>query len=211
MKNLIMIIAAVTTLSFSVLAQDADSREKLIFGMKAGANYSNVFDSQGESFEADAKIGFVAGTFVSIPIGSLFGIQPEILFSQKGFRATGRILGSTYEFTRTTSYIDVPIFFALKPIENITFLAGPQYSYLINQKDVFKNESTSIAQETEFGNDNIRKNLMSFIGGFDFNMEHYALGFRVGWDFLNNNGDGTSATPRYKNVWYQATLGYRFY
>ena len=25
----------------------------------------------------------------------------------------------------------------------------------------------------------------------------------------NNNGDGTSATPRYKNVWYQATIGLR--
>jgi hypothetical protein len=33
---------------------------------------------------------------------------------------------------------------------------------------------------------------------------------RGSWDLKNNNGDGTSTTPRYKNVWYQATVGYRF-
>ena len=30
-------------------------------------------------------------------------------------------------------------------------------------------------------------------------------------DIQNNNGDGTSTTPRYKNVWFQGTLGFKFY
>lgn len=212
MKNLILIVAAITIFNNGV-AQDneTDFREKFTFGLKAGLNYSNVYDSQGEDFSADPKFGLAAGIFIAIPIGKYLGIHPEALISQKGFRATGRILGNTYKFTRTTTYLDVPLFFALKPSEFITILAGPQYSYLLKQSDVFANASTSIEQETEFVNDNIRKNTLGLAVGVDINLKHIVLGARAGWDVMNNNGDGTSTTPRYKNAWYQATIGYRFY
>eukprot|EP01035_Chromulina_nebulosa_P004934 gene4934-6703_t len=35
-----------------------DMREKLTFGIKAGINYSNVWDEQGQDFEADPRVGF---------------------------------------------------------------------------------------------------------------------------------------------------------
>lgn len=214
MKKLLLILASVTTLSVTnSLAQDntTDFRDQLSFGLKAGVNYSNVYDSKGEEFHADPKFGLAAGAFLAIPFGKYFGLQPEALISQRGFRATGRILGSTYKFSRTTTYIDLPLFFAFKPSEFFTIMAGPQYSYLIHQSDVFANASTTIAQETEFKNDNIRKNTLCVVAGFDLTMKHIVLGARVGWDLQNNNGDGSSTTPRYKNTWYQATIGYRFY
>jgi hypothetical protein len=221
MKKLLLLIAIGTTLSNTGIAQEnsnenkkdnrTDFRDKLLFGIKAGANYSNVYDAQGEAFKANPKLGLAGGVFLAIPIGRFLGIQPEVLYSQKGFQATGIILGNTYDFTRTTSYIDVPVLFSFKPSEFITILAGPQYSYLIKQRDVFANATTSIAQETEFVNDNIRKNTFCFLGGADLTFKHIVIGGRVGWDLQNNNGNGTSTTPRYKNVWYQATVGYRFY
>lgn len=211
MKKIILIIGAVTTMANFSSAQETDLRERLLCGLKAGVNYSNVYDTQGEEFQADPKLGLAAGAFIAIPIGKYLGIQPEVLFSQKGFKATGRILGGNYEFTRTTSFIDVPLLVSFKPSEFITLVAGPQYSYLIKQSDVFANSSTSFLQEQEFENDNIRKNILCLTGGADLTLKHIVLGARVGWDIQNNNGDGTSSTPRYKNVWYQATVGYRFY
>jgi hypothetical protein len=213
MKKLIFMIGAVTLIAGNISAQENtnDFRDQFTFGLKAGANYSNVYSTNGDAFVADPKFGFAAGGFVAIPIGKLLGVQPELLFSQKGFQATGVILGSTYKFTRTTNYIDVPIFFSLKPCEFLTIMAGPQYSYLIKRTDVFGNASTSIEQQTVFENDNIRKNTLCFVGGGDINLKHVVFGARVGWDLMNNNGDGTSGTPSYKNVWYQATIGYRFY
>lgn len=186
-----------------------DVREKLMLGVKVGLNYSNVYDAQGEAFRADPKLGFVTGAFLCIPIGKFLGFQPEILFSQKGFIATGSILGSTYSLTRTTNYIDVPLLFALKPSRFISILAGPQYSYLLSQKDVFAIGSTTAEQETEFTNDNIRKNTLCFTGGADITLRHIVISARAGWDVQNNNGNGTSSTPRYKNVWYQLTFGFR--
>ncbi|HUW05850.1 MAG TPA: porin family protein [Williamwhitmania sp.] len=212
MKKTIFMIVIATLVGSTINAQNSgtDTRDALHFGLKIGANYSNVYDTKGDEFKADPKFGFVAGAFVSIPIGTILGVQPEILFSQKGFKATGVILGNTYEFTRTTSYIDIPLLIAIKPTPMITLLAGPQYSYLIKRHDKFTSGTTTIDQEQEFENDNIRKNLLCFIGGLDLNFDSMVIGARVGWDITQNNGDGSSVTPQYKNVWYQATIGFKF-
>ena len=206
-----MILAVTSMANFSSAQNNnTDFRDKLQFGLKAGLNLSNVYDTKGDQFDAKAKLGFAGGAFIAIPIGTYLGVQPEFLFSQKGFQASGKIIDLTYKFTRTTTYIDVPILFALKPSEFITILAGPQYSYLINQKDVFSSSTINSDQEQEFKNDNIRKNTLCFTGGLDITIKHFVLSARVGWDLTTNNGDGTSTDPRYKNVWYQGTLGFRF-
>lgn len=211
----IKILVAIAFLSVTsiVIAQDeeTDNREKLQFGLKAGLNYSNVYNSNTEEFRADAKFGFAGGAVLRIPIGTYLGIQPEVLFSQKGFKGEGVILGSEYHFTRTTSYIDIPLQIALKPSEFLTLVAGPQYSYLLSQQDVFSNTIVSYSQEQEFENDNIRKNILGFVAGLDINLKHVVLGARMGWDIQNNHGDGTSNTPQYKNAWFQGTIGYAFY
>ncbi len=132
-----------------------------------------------------------------------------MLFSQKGFKATGSLLGNPYTLTRTTNFIDVPLLIALKPAPFITILGGPQFSYLFKQRDEFEGSVNTVVEE-EFKNDNIRKNMLCFIGGLDFNLNRIVIGTRVGWDIQNNLGDGSSSTPRYKNTWIQGTLGVRF-
>ena len=90
-------------------------------------------------------------------------------------------------------------------------MAGPQYSFLFEQKDEFDNGFLTDPQEQEFKNESIRRNTVCFLGGFDINVNHIVLGARVGFDLLSNIGNSTSTTPHYKNVWYQATLGFRFF
>ena len=178
-------------------------------GLKVGANYSNVYDSKGEQFTSDAKLGLAAGAFLDIPLGSFLGIQPEILFSQKGYKGKGTVLGSSYSLTRTSNFIDVPLFLEIKPVSFLTLLVGPQYSYLLKQKDVFDNGALTFEQEKVFNNSNLRKNILCFVAGVDINLSRVTVGARAGWDIQNNNGDGSSTAPRYKNAWAQATLGFR--
>lgn len=199
-----------TTKSVTVYEENkTDYREQVMWGLKAGANYSNVFDTKGESFQHDARFGFAGGAFVAIPIGKYLGLQPSVIYSKRGFHGTGRVLGGTYDFNRITTFLDVPVLVSIKPSEFLAVVVGPQYSYLLKQKDVFKTASSSIEQEKEFQNANIRKNLLCFVAGFDINMKHAVLGARIGWDLHNNNGDATTTTPRYRNTWIQTTLGFR--
>ncbi|HMJ70401.1 MAG TPA: porin family protein [Cyclobacteriaceae bacterium] len=213
MKKILISLIVVLSITCSSFAQDQDKdlRETPVFGLKIGPNISNVYDSKGGEFDADAKAGLAAGAFVAIPFGKSVGFQGEMLFSQKGFKGSGTMFGSPYTFTRTTNYLDIPLLLAIKPTGSLSLLAGPHFSYLMRQHDVFTNGNSTSQQEQAFANDNIRKNTLGFTVGFDAYIDHLVCSARAGWDFSNNNGDGTSTTPRYKNVWLQATIGYRFY
>lgn len=216
MKNSILLFAMIALSGFNSYSQTentptkVDHRDHLLFGVKLGLNYSNVYDAQGDNFVADAKFGVALGGFVSIPIGSFIGVQPELLYSQKGYKSSGTFLGTSYSMTRTTDFLDIPIYFVVKPVENISLLFGPQYSYLLKRTDDFTGGSLTASDIQTYTNDNLRKNIFGLAGGLDINIDHLIIGLRAAWDTTSNNGDGTSSTPRYKNMWYQATLGFRF-
>ncbi|MEY4541879.1 MAG: hypothetical protein RLZZ306_3636 [Bacteroidota bacterium] len=209
MKRLLLTMSVIGLALGSSYAQEA--RDKFSIGLKVGSNFSNVYDSQGDQFTADGKIGLAAGAFLSLPLGKVFGIQPEVIYSEKGFKASGAFLGSNYSATRTTTYVDVPILLAFKPASVLTILAGPQYSFLVRQNNNFTSSLATADQERIFDNDNIRKNTLGLTGGVDINLSKFVISGRAGWDVQNNNGDGTSTTPRYKNAWYQATIGFRIF
>ncbi len=215
MKKTIIIIATIVT-SFGSIAKaqdaaDIDARTQFAFGLKAGVNRSNVYDATGQNFIANPKMGFAGGVFLGIPIGKYFGVQPEVLFSQKGYKSSGTLLGFTYSDTRTTNYIDIPLQLQFKPFEILTILGGVQYSYLLHQNDVYTFGANSTAQDQAFQNDNVRKNIFGAVVGADLTIDHFVISAKACWDLQNNAGNGTSSTPRYKNVWLQATVGFRLY
>jgi hypothetical protein len=211
MKKLFILLTVlyISTTTQAYAQANPNATEDPHFGFKVGLNRSNIYDKQGEEFVADPKLGWVLGAFFSIPAGEYLGFQPELLYSQKGFTANGKILGTNYSFTRTTGYIDIPLQLQLKPSESLSIIAGPQYSFLINKKDVFTSGSTSTQHEQDIQNDNIRKNILGIVGGLDVNINRAVISGRAGWDLQHNNGDGTSTLPRYKNAWLQLTLGFK--
>lgn len=212
MKKTGLILFTLIGFGITVTAQDSDDydrREKFTVGARVGANLSNVWDSEGEDFEADAKLGFAGGVFASIPIGRYIGVQPEVIFSQKGFQASGILLGTAYSYEKTTSWIDVPLQFQVKPLPFLTILAGPQFSFRVSERNVYTYGSNSSEQEEEFDNDNIRKNILGISTGFDINIYHVVVSGRACWDLQSNKGDGTSTTPRYRNQFVQLTIGFK--
>lgn len=207
------ILSAVLLLSSAAAVQaqtsDTDTRQRLVFGVKAGTNFSNVWDEEGDDFAADGKFGFAGGVYFGIPAGTFIGFQPEILLSQKGFQASGTIGGTPYEVKRTTTYLDFPLQLQIKPAAFLTILAGPQYSFLLQERNEYTFGANSSVHQEDFNNDNIRKNILGFATGADINISHVVVSTRFGWDFLSNHGDGSSSTPRYKNRWIQFTLGFK--
>jgi hypothetical protein len=200
----------IAMMSSPVFAQISDdARGHITFGLKAGINYANVWNSSGQEFTADPKFGFAGGLFLGIPITQLLAIQPEILISQKGYKGEGLLLGTPYQFAKTATYVDVPLFLVLQPSKSLSIVVGPQYSYLLQEKYEWSVNDNTTAHESEFAKDDIRKSLFGFVFGLDLNFNHLVLSGRAGWDFLANHEDGTSNTPQYKNQWLQFTLGYR--
>lgn len=207
----IFILALLSCLiSKEIKAEETNINNKVTIDARIGINNSNVWDTEGEEFKADSKIGLVLGANISIPILRVFEFQPGLFFSQKGFDATGKVLGANYNFKRTLNFLDIPLLVGFRPIDNVTILLGPQYSYLMSQKDEFLNPLLNVEQQKEFDNANIRDNMLCVLTGFDVKVDHFVFGARLGWDLTKNNGDGTSSTPRYKNTWTQFTVGFSF-
>lgn len=216
MKKIILAIVAATLIVKIVSAQveseiePLDLRNQVTFGLKAGINFSTIYDSKDEEFESEAKMGFAGGAFLAIPLGTYLGIQPEVLYSRKGFKSTGSTLGSEYEFTRRTNWLDVPLLVAIKPSSTLTILGGPQFSWLIDEEYDFDNELISGEVGREFENDDLRDNILGLTGGIDLTLGNVVISGRIGWDLKENNQGEASTTPRYKNTWLQFTFGFRF-
>ena len=209
-KFALMIALFVSAAGFSQEGSTTtDSREELKFGVKAGVNFANVYDEENQDYVAEGKVGFAAGAFVSIPLGKYIGFQPEVMYSQKGFKATGSVLGADYEFERTSSFIDIPLQLQIKPIEQLTLLVGPQFSYLLDTKNKFNGNSTT-TEEDAVNDENYKKNIFGFVVGADVNLQDFVISGRAGWDISKSDSDGNDTDPRYKNQVVQLTLGYRF-
>jgi hypothetical protein len=206
---LLAILATTGAFAQEINTDSADNREKFRFGVKAGMNVSNVYDEEGSDFVADNTVGFVGGAFFAIPIGKYLGFQPEVLYSQKGFEAKGNTLLGDYNFTRTSTYLDIPLQLQIKPAAFITLLAGPQYSYLLKTKNSI-NGNTSTTQEEDINSDNYKKNILGFVVGADINLDKFIISGRAGWDISKSDSNGDSTKPRYKNQVLQLTLGYAF-
>ena len=178
-----------------------DNREELSVGIKAGINYSNVYSESGDGYVADGKVGFAGGVFVSIPLSQLIGIQPELMYSQKGFKTEGTF----FDGEITSSYLDLPIHLQIKPTENISILAGPQFSYLLSTKYELNGFSTIDEEELD---DNNNRATLGLSAGVDFTVQNFLISARGSWDLSKVNKDNSTSDINYKNQLFYCNLNY---
>ncbi|HFC01390.1 MAG TPA: PorT family protein, partial [Phaeodactylibacter sp.] len=93
----------------------------------------------GDLLEAARINGINAGLFANIQLGSIIALQPEVTFSQKGFKASWNTSDSSA--TLNTNYLDMPIMieagFALGDNFRVFANAGPNVSYLLDAQEQF--------------------------------------------------------------------------
>lgn len=125
------------------------------FGIKAGASLTNAVGSGTRGFDHKDKFGFHCGFVVNLPISDVFSIQPEILYSMKGYRFKGYYLiggpigGAPLDSKQTLNYIDVPVLARLKA-GGLFFEAGPQFGYLVAAK--FAQDGNANISASSYGN-----------------------------------------------------------
>lgn len=204
MKRVFIFIFALST----IVVKAQDSRNRPHIGLKGGINISNVYNVKNGNFDAAERVGYMAGAFVAIPLGTYLGIQPEAIVSQKGANGSGNIDGVEYSLKRTTTTLDFPVLLQVKPIKFISVVAGPQFSFLLAQKDRY-NTPDNITISREYDNQDYRKANVGVVGGVDVYLLSFVLSGRIGAD-LQKNTTNTTQAPNYKNMWGQVGVGFRF-
>lgn len=217
MKKIVLIILVLASLSFSCKAQSDTTTSAIYFGnsswklgIKAGVNITSAHRTAEEVFETEPRPGFVGGVFAEIPLSKYILLQPEALLSQRHLQMSGMLNANNYTFTRQATYLDVPVLVGFRPAKLVKLLVGPQYSYLLKQRDSFPSTVSESLKE-EFKGDTFRKHTVSVMLGAEFTLQRFVICSRLGWDLLSNRQDPADVTPEYRMIWYQFMVGYKFF
>ncbi len=164
---------AQTTTTTTTSNMSADSAVR--FGVKAGMNVSSL-SNDGSLEDQGSKIGFNAGVFANIPVGSMFSVQPEVLYSQYGDKYDTRIGNNTYSYANHLDYITVPVMLQYNLIPNLYVEAGPEFGFMVSAKNKAKNETNNDVI-SESGN--YKDNFSTF---------NFGIGLGAGYYFTDNIG-----------------------
>ncbi|GAA3952685.1 porin family protein [Hymenobacter algoricola] len=140
MKKTSFLLASL--LSAAALFSSAAHAQGVRLGLRAGANYSNLAGNLENETTYNNKIGFLGGVILNASLSDdeFLSVQPEVLFSQKGFENKSaeykNIFGTTQrrEGKVNYNYLDVPVLLKVNA-GGLVFEGGPQYSYLLSVKD----------------------------------------------------------------------------
>ncbi|MGM0441874.1 MAG: porin family protein [Elusimicrobiota bacterium] len=103
--------------------------QSLTYGVKGGINITNVTGDDVENDNTDSKIGVCLGGYADIGINNQFSIQPELLYSQKGYSDPDSDSYIAFD------YIEVPML-AKVSVDSLFFNAGPSLGFNASAKMV---------------------------------------------------------------------------
>jgi len=104
-------------------------------GVKAGLSVTNV--QFPEPSANKARLAYYGGLMGEINVNSKFIVQPEILYSVKGYRFTATAFSSSGHLN--LNYISVPLLAGYRPAENLKILLGPEFNFLTGAKSKVDN------------------------------------------------------------------------
>ena len=167
--------------------------QNIRLGLRAGANYSNLAGNINNQSTYNNKFGFLGGVMLNVPLlqDGFLSLQPEVLYSQKGFENKPTeytsILGKQKREGQVNyNYLDVPVLLKVRA-SGLVFEAGPQYSYLLSANNQTKTTTTpTIRNPTTAESQN-----KSDLSGLNRNELGYLAG--VGYETTN----GLSLNLRY--------------
>ncbi|TDN40389.1 hypothetical protein A8B98_13155 [Hymenobacter sp. UV11] len=200
-------------------AAPAAHAQGIRFGVKAGANLSNLSGNLVNQDQYKNRFGFQGGVMLNFGLGDILSIQPEVLYSQKGFKYADQqftVLNNTYRNTGNVryDYLDVPLLFRVRAA-GLFFELGPQYSYLLN----VSSDRTQTLNGSTVGNagsgtanlDNVRRNELGYVGGLGFQASNgVMLGVRYSGaftDFAKNSSYSNDEFRNARNSTFQAYVG----
>jgi hypothetical protein len=117
MKKLVILVLT-TGVFFTASAQ-------IQFGAKAGANFATITGPGSNG--ATGKVDFHAGGFARIPLINSFFLQPELVYSRQGAKATSD--GIVY--TMNQNYLNIPVLAKYQHGSGLYGETGPQLGFLL--------------------------------------------------------------------------------
>ncbi|MBO0934640.1 porin family protein [Fibrella aquatilis] len=142
-------LAAIAAAGLSLYSTTANAQTRPRTGIKAGLSASSLFYDNANATDKKERIGFHAGVFTQLPIGSAFAIQPELLYINKGASSGYSAIGNTGRNSFNLNYAELPVLATIKLGNFADIQAGPYVGYLL---------SSNVKTEGSLGNVGVNLN-----------------------------------------------------
>lgn len=124
-------------LLFLIGAYFSSASQNISGGIRLGMNVANNnVTTIASSITPDAKIGFLAGGYLSVMLTDKFGIQPELVYSTMGSSSSSVLTsqGTTIKAVDDLkfSYLSLPVMLRFNLTDNFNLQVGPQLGYLLS-------------------------------------------------------------------------------
>ncbi|MDP9961267.1 porin family protein [Chryseobacterium lathyri] len=226
----ILLVGAIQ-FAFFLNAQSTNDFQKrsISYGVKGGLNVSDATDQSFTDGVVDinqkSRIGFNAGAFVNIPISKSFSIQPELLFSQYGYKTTffSNNMGNDYDPLLGSlessgidciNYIVLPIMAQYNIIPKFYVETGLELGFNIMSKVRYYNNTDFSGNKTEFNNKDFRNTFNFGVGagaGYYFtNNIGITARYILGLTDIEKNASNLPNKSTIKNKVFQVGLAYKF-
>ena len=229
MKKIILSLALLAG-----FASAANAQTGVKYGISGGANLGNLTGTDSKNF--GYKFGFSAGVVANFGVSDMFSVQPEVLYSQKGFNTSDVKFSTTATGTQTQAtvkqtlhYIDIPILLKINTGDagkGLFFELGPQLSLLAgshtfsddaslaNQQYAYftSNANSPVAVRLGKGKDGLNNAVIGYVGGLGYQLTSgLGFGLRYTGDFSQVYKDSSSpVAPNVHNGVFQFQVHYLF-
>ena len=202
MRTMIKTVAA---LAICLMVAGPSFAQDVKFGVKAGADLSNWGGDDVNGLDLNVNYGYHFGGFAEIPLVKAVDLESGIYLSRKGFRAEEELLGMELDVINTSTYLDLPVLAKYRITKNYSILAGPQLSYLLDNKVTVKAAGEKESDKSVQGFNRFDLGLVAGMG-YQFNS---GLLFSANYDFGLTSLDEETNMKAFNRV-VKASVGYRF-
>ena len=185
--------------------RQADDFYRPKVGIAGGLNVSNTVDAYNSDFSTSSIAGAHIGLTFEVPLIYPLSFAPEILFSQKGYKAETQY-GT---FRQRTNHIDIPLLAKFRVTKGFNIVVGPQLTFQTSTRNTYDDGFSTIYRDN-YDNLNDKSFIAGVLGvGIDIN-RNVELRARYALDLQQNRGDYNSSLPDFRNQVFQIGLGFKF-
>lgn len=188
-----LLIGALSMAMLALTASNASAEVKLSgVGLKLhGSLASATYDQENFNDLVDSKIGFGGGFQLLLELHSLFAIQPELLYINKGHSLKSSLGGITLDTSVSTNYIQLPVFAVIQlpiiPAVTPKLMVGPHLAYYLFGSRTLDSttadgRNTSTTEDIADGDISTIDFGISAAVGLDIQLESYKLTLDVRWE-----------------------------
>lgn len=190
----------------SATAAQAQGGPRSSFGIKAGGTLTTVTGPG----RAGSIFGFQAGLLRNFAVNRSFSIQPEVLYSMKGFKATNyeTSFGTATSTRMRFHYLDVPV---LARVQEGGFFveAGPQISFAVGADGYLRGTGSGFSEAKRDLKDFVNVVDLGYVGGVGYQpAQGLGIGLRYNGGFLD--AVQTVGGRGHKNSGFQLYVAYLF-